>query len=1251
MAKHCEVCHQPYADKHDSCPHCAAAANQGGASPPQAASDSGIVIVGADAGSAPNVTALEGSSMDIDLSSGRRPGDSGIAIPASDAGPASDLIDLDWSAVAESSAKHPPLVDEPLSVEANLDPNPAQSGEESSTVNVATLLAASPGESGSESELVEEIEEKAEEVREARAVETSSSENEEVVSVTHSAPGEDDSSAVFAQDSLAETSDSSMVDLGSQAGYRDRDDQDRRDLDSAADISLPAAAEQADMPLAAQVEAADSARARPAPSRRAIRGWVGGGVVGLFMGAAAFVALWAFGIEPPQSLRALVGKDKPATAGSAPTFPRPRQGSHRIAKDSDVFWFYLADVHRNHAMPGPDDPTVAKYRELAANMSGTDGAFQRGLIDELCGNIRAAREAYAHGLEESQSLADRRRFQAALDRIDTRSDLSARPKGVGRLAPGGQGTTATASGIFDPLRAALVGLLLPAAPAIMYEEDRPDEPGFYFWAALRQAREQHYDQALTKLAQARKTYDKGRFVHHGQGQNPNSDPTEEIFLRCCDELHQYWLVREKLTGAGYLDAAKQPSVSEAIEKLLKSRSSGSLDSLAHELRGDPAIRASDPELKHIEQDIRLALDAKRKATAELSEARKALHGDTGAPGDSRPLAVAVAEALRQGRAAEKQLAAVTKALHLPTHDSVSSAVTRLIMDGQAAHDRLARAQTRAEKSEAVLHAALERMTAAGLLPPGSGPDKLLAGMDRLRNTGSTPVATAFAEAATSFAELGREAAERAGRLVNLSGRLAAARVETVRLRLMLAQGRPPQEMLAIWAQVLERSTGQAAAQQATRDADRVLQLPDASAAARAEALYVHGLALQNAGKFEEARQAYRQAVKTGSAAAWSAEARRKLAELTDVQASYLPRIRAARQAGELERASRILQHAMQVFAGGQSEARGILLAERSLVRLEQAQSRAPGGRLTAADVAAAAADAKAASALGAKVSAAFAQGQIAAARGDWPTARAAFETAYRSPAASEAERNQYRLALAQALLRLSEPRGLPASYLSSAENHATDSMAAARARLDSSSVRVQALAALLVLAVDGTPPIGNRSALEEAASLADEAVRSGDPHGHLIRAQVLARQDQWTASLQEYLRGMEQISRPRALTRTLHRLVNEHPAFRMPDSLRTPQPDRAEKHYSAGLDSYWSGDYPAAARQFTAAIHDNGDDARYRYFLGLAWLHQDRRADALEAFRQAGLLEKEQLPDSGSVNTALERIQGSARELLDGYRK
>jgi tetratricopeptide (TPR) repeat protein len=183
------------------------------------------------------------------------------------------------------------------------------------------------------------------------------------------------------------------------------------------------------------------------------------------------------------------------------------------------------------------------------------------------------------------------------------------------------------------------------------------------------------------------------------------------------------------------------------------------------------------------------------------------------------------------------------------------------------------------------------------------------------------------------------------------------------------------------------------------------------------------------------------------------------------------------------------------------------------------------------------------------------------------------------------------------------------------------------------------------------PPVGQPSAsAEEAAQLADEILRL-DPTKvpYEIRAQALGIKGQWTEALRTYAEGLRStLDRPHA--EELQFLIESNPNLKVTtESARRSSPLMAEVHYGTGIRHYFDKRYDDAEKEFILAIKNDGQDARYHYFLGLARLAQGKdKANA--DFAEGASLEAHGRPSRAAVSTALERVQGPARTILNETR-
>lgn len=96
--------------------------------------------------------------------------------------------------------------------------------------------------------------------------------------------------------------------------------------------------------------------------------------------------------------------------------------------------------------------------------------------------------------------------------------------------------------------------------------------------------------------------------------------------------------------------------------------------------------------------------------------------------------------------------------------------------------------------------------------------------------------------------------------------------------------------------------------------------------------------------------------------------------------------------------------------------------------------------------------------------------------------------------------------------------------------------------------------------------------------------------------------------------------------------------------------DRAQQAFQSGVDFYFAGRYAEAEAMFQRATKDDRSDARYWYFQGLSAWMQGNRTGADQAFKTGAEYETRGMPGTRSIASALERVQGPARQALSTYR-
>jgi hypothetical protein len=553
--------------------------------------------------------------------------------------------------------------------------------------------------------------------------------------------------------------------------------------------------------------------------------------------------------------------------------------------------------------------------------------------------------------------------------------------------------------------------------------------------------------------------------------------------------------------------------------------------------------------------------------------------------------------------------------------------------------------------------------------PKAGGDltkELMASIAAVRDKARSPVVTALSQVVSSLGDLSAGA----------NGMIQAAlNRATVEGELRYYQAREPliqapAQKIDTWIALFQSGEAKDArdAQAAARDAAWVTSKEaKSSPEATARAHFLEGLLARNQAKYAEARKKLADAVKEGQSLKtkpeWPTQAARLLKELTDPTAYYLPRAESLAQEGRGQAALAVLNTGLAAIPDNSR-----LRAQRALVTVETAGAPArlkEVEKQVRADAEAAAKDPATAA------TATYALGRLEEELGHFAKAEADYHQALKASKDNPAEANRIRVALARLLLREPSPAAEAAPAAPPAKGAAAEAGAAGEESEeadDEAAVQVPAnpaLAALVVAALTGAqaPDVDDEedpamaARLKESIDLAQDLIKSPDPktkgQGLLLLGLAHSRQGKRTEGLNEYLKGLSLLHPGRA-TEDLMKLVAEHPAFQQPDLRAQPSAITAESYFGKGLALYWSQQYPQAEAELKKAVEFYGQDARYRYFLGLARLAQDTKQKRREGrfdLEVGARLEAENHPSSRVVNAALERIQGPLRDYLDGYRQ
>ncbi len=462
------------------------------------------------------------------------------------------------------------------------------------------------------------------------------------------------------------------------------------------------------------------------------------------------------------------------------------------------------------------------------------------------------------------------------------------------------------------------------------------------------------------------------------------------------------------------------------------------------------------------------------------------------------------------------------------------------------------------------------------------------------------------------------------------GELMASREEVRHLGEVLDQSHTPEQMIDIWLPIVADRARKSEATKASVDAQHVRDDPRAPALARKKATAVLGLAQRDLGAFENARKLLTEALagpepKTG----WQAPVAQALKELTDLNAYYLPQARELYEAGKDQEAMLAIAQARKLFP----KDGGNLLALSALVQLDMAREK---GKIDPASptIIEAKRDAEAAVAAG-SAEGHYVLGRINEELGNLAEAKAAYAKALTAHGENDEAGARYRLALARVLkLQGDKPGGRAAAPDRS---------------LPVADMTRQPLMTLLLLVELGMQPGGGPNQ-DEANKLLEEVLNAKDgPDTFMLKAQAEALRGLWTPALKIYVAGLRPHIR-RDYADGLANLIEHHPALRRPPSMDPPNPLLADASYSSGLRHYFARRYSDAEAAFIKAIEYDNQDARYFYFLGLSRMALDKNMDADADFREGAQLELLNRPGREAVSTALERVQGNARQTLNRVR-
>jgi tetratricopeptide (TPR) repeat protein len=936
--------------------------------------------------------------------------------------------------------------------------------------------------------------------------------------------------------------------------------------------------------------------------------WMGGSLVGGLFTAAACMGLWVFGIEPPSSLRQMVGVStqkpapinpqpqpinppvvRPGTTPPGPTTVRlfhgatPEQEQQFLKAEDSMVSFIAAEVKKNPNAPLKIDPaTNPAFKELEKQDTAL-AAWERGVFYEMARDEKAAKLEFEKGLAKPGIDPElKSRLENALNSL------------TGEEKPAGGGGMSRAPREKEPLtvREALLVMILfqaptPEAPAA---PKASDEAGYDFWKAYAARRKKDYKQAIEELQKARAKHDVQRIQKWRKQQNPLSDPSEKIFTRACEELEDAWKLQARLVDPkSYLDLAA--------------------DDKNRDLRLDALVKVADDKLTAALTKNLVATLSKKLVDEKILD-KEAANSDE------------LLDALKAKQAGTtKEITDLTKAVK-----DEKDKVAKLTEDVKSANDlakttadKLAAAQTAAAAAQDNLKA-----VAAAVNVEFKDPKK-----DTLKVLDSVKTAVRVAEMK-----------DPKGVIVRLEGAVTE-------LQDTLKQRWKPEEMLSVWLPLVDTARNRKDLnEKALYDVTRVIDNPDSSDGAKVKASVIHGLVLRNEGKYREAETMLDGALKNlGDNREWGVPVSDALRDLRDLAGTV------SRQADSLLAQGRTDEALATLKSGAialPDPAKSALLARRSLLNLDlarlEAQVRPGVPRVQEAQ-----ADARAATASGV-AEGFYAAGRVAEELGQYDEALKNYDAAiaaHKATRALDAAGGRYLMARARVLLRARTPDARPAAGAWAPKEGEKKALACLRDLPCTAELTAMLLA--VSLQGPGFPGAVPTKEQQEADRMADQIL--ADPSMPFdLRAQALAIKGLYTRALRAYTVGLARNHLlPPAHANLLLDLIENAPGLKRPETVMIPDPLEGEKHYSAGLNFFAARNFANAEREFLLAIENDNGDARYFYYLGMARLAQGNR-DGYDDLDQGAYLERLGRPERAAVSAALERIQGPMRVTINAIR-
>ncbi len=441
--------------------------------------------------------------------------------------------------------------------------------------------------------------------------------------------------------------------------------------------SAPRSAVRTPRPVTPPSKTTTKVVAATAPARKSRGGlpWLGGTAVGLMAGVGVCSALYIAEVIPSNST---TGNPIVRTAPAGPSAVPPAATAADLGDARKL----LAAGQAELALPAfeavgdnasPIDLAgrgLARWQVRVREMGRTGKKVEVG--DKFLQPALADLERTVAAADQFKTPDERRTLHQAVLGIGVTKELTGDLAGAGAYYAAAAVKYPQAKGLFESaatrvklMRAGGKVALAPRDAAglaealviavTLLQTDGPaaaagtDEPGLLFWDAANRAAAGDYPGAIAAIRKARTVHEARRLAVTGRGVNPLTDPVEQIFLKCCDELAAGWTLRQQL----YTDPVAGPVFAKS--------------GVATGLRALAAAAKPDPKVAEQLAAAQATLKAKETALAAATAKEVDLGGK---------LTAATTDAAANAKAAKDKLAAADADL-TAANDAVAKVVAGL----------------------------------------------------------------------------------------------------------------------------------------------------------------------------------------------------------------------------------------------------------------------------------------------------------------------------------------------------------------------------------------------------------------------------------------------------------------------------------------------------------------------------------------------------------------------------------------------